>query len=133
MKNTHNSGFTLVEIVVAVAIFSILLTMAITSYASFNVQSRRVDASHLLLLNAHRLQRCFTLEGVYNGSCVTRNESESGYYTLSASSQFTTSTFNLIAVPSAGSSQENDSGCTSFSYDHTGRKSATGSDADSCW
>jgi Tfp pilus assembly protein PilE len=107
--------------------------MAVAGYEYFILQSRRIDASHLLMLNAHRLQRCFTLEGAYNGSCVTRQDSKGGYYTLSPDSQFTANTFNLIAVPAVGSSQEKDSGCRTFMYDHTGRRTATGIDADKCW
>lgn len=133
MKNRHCSGFTLVELVIAVAIASILMTMAVASYSNFIVQSRRVDANHLLMLNAHRLQRCFTLEGVYNGRCVTRQDSEDGHYTLSPDTEFTTNTFNLVAEPAVGSSQDADVGCRTFSYDHTGRRTATGNDTDSCW
>jgi type IV pilus assembly protein PilE len=133
VNNKHRSGFTLIELLIATAIFSILIGMALPSYTNFIKQSRRDDARHLLMLNAQRLQRCFTLEGVYNGSCVTRQDSKGGYYTLSATSQFTANTFNLIAEPVVGSSQENDSGCKTFLYDHTGRRTATGIDAKKCW
>lgn len=133
MNKRYGSGFTLVELLIAIAIVSILLSIAVVSYNSFIMQSRRIDASHLLMLNAHRLQRCFTLEGAYNGSCITRNESKDGHYTLSSDSQFTANTFNLIAEPAVGSSQQKDSGCRTFSYDHTGRRTATGNNADSCW
>ena len=133
VNNKHSSGFTLIELLIAIAIVSVLLSMAIPSYTDYITQSRRGDAKHLLMLNAQRLQRCFTLEGVYNGSCVTRQDSKGGYYTLSPTSQFTANTFNLIAEPVLGSSQAKDSGCKTFLYDHTGRRTATGIIAEKCW
>lgn len=131
MKKIDNQGFTLIEILVVILIFSILSSMAVPSYQQFVQGVRRDDAQHLLLLNAQRLQRCFTLEGVYNGSCVTRPTSKNGYYSLSAN--LTRNTFELSAIPVVGSSQESDEACDSFTYDHTGWRSASGTAADDCW
>lgn len=124
-------GFTLLELMLAVAIVSILTTVAITSYQGYTQVVRRDDARHLVLLNAHRLQRCYTLEGVYNGSCATRTLSEEGYYTSTITT--TPRTFIMTALPVAGTSQENDAGCRSFVYDQTGHRAATGTDSESCW
>ena len=112
-------------------VLALLMSIAVPGFQDFIRQSRRDDGRHLLLLNAHRLQRCFTLEGVYNGSCVTRSDSKEGYYTLS--STITATTFTLTALPVAGSSQAKDSNCQSFVYDQTGRRTATGADPGTCW
>ncbi len=129
MRRHH--GYTLLELLLAVSIVSILATISIASYQGYMQVVRRDDARHLLLLNAHRLQRCFTLEGVYNGTCATRTLSEEGYYTLNITA--TSKTFLLTALPVAGNSQENDAGCRSFVYDQTGHRAATGTDAEGCW
>lgn len=119
--------------------FVILLAIATPSYTQFIRESRRDDAKHLLLLNSQRLHRCFTLQGKYSsdtkgsGSCYLREDSQNGYYTLSTSSDIQDKTFTLIAEPVTGTSQENDANCTSFQYDNTGRKTASGSDVESCW
>ena len=131
MKTYNNQGFTLIEILVVILIFSILSSMAIPNYQQFVQRARRDDAQHLLLLNAQRLQRCFTLEGVYNGSCVTRSTSKNGYYSLNAT--LTRDTFELSATAVTGKSQDSDKACSSFTYDHTGWRSATGTAADDCW
>lgn len=131
MNKQNHSGFTIIELAVALAIVSILATLAIPSYQDYWNRVRRDDATHLLMLNAQRLQRCFTLEGVYNGSCITRPLSDEGYYALSI--EATTNTFEITARAVAGTTQAKDTGCLSFVYDHTGRRSATGSESDLCW
>lgn len=130
-KMQRQQGFTLIEVMIALAILSILVSLAVPNYREYTQRVRRDDATHLLMLNAHRLQRCFTLEGVYNGSCVTRPLSKDGYYSLTVNS--TSNTFSLSALPVAGTSQAKDAGCESFVYDHTGLQTATGTDADRCW
>lgn len=133
MFGNKYAGFTLIDLMVAVVILAILLSLAVPGYTQFIKQSRRDDAKHLLLLNAQRLQRCFTLEGVYNGSCSTRTNSKGGYYTLSSDSQISSTSFTLVAEPVSDTSQASDGACTTFHYDHTGKRSATGSDDAVCW
>ena len=133
MNNKYQTGITLIELLLVVGIIGILASIAIPGFQSFFMQSRREDAHHLIMLNAQRLQRCFTLEGVYNGSCGTRSKSEQGYYELSGDSQITENTFTLVVTPVEGTSQVNDSNCREFMYEHTGKRSAIGVDPASCW
>ena len=133
MNNKYQTGITLIELLLVVSIIGILASIAMPGFQSFFMQSRREDAHHLIMLNAQRLQRCFTLEGVYNGSCGTRSKSEQGYYELSVDSHITENTFTLVVSPVEGTSQENDSNCRAFMYEHTGKRSAIGADPASCW
>ena len=133
MNYKYQIGTTLMELLLVVSIIGILASIAIPGFQSFIMQSRRDDAHHLIMLNAQRLQRCFTLEGLYTGSCGTRSESERGYYKLSDDSQITENTFTLIVSPVDGTSQKNDSNCQAFMYEHTGKRSAIGADPTSCW
>lgn len=139
MNRNRNSGFTLIELLIVIVVFSILLAVAAPSYMQFVRESRRDDAKHLLLLNSQRLQRCFTLEGEFTtgdkgeDKCFLRQTSDNGYYELGDTSVVTKKTFNLVAVPVDDTSQDEDAGCTHFSYDHTSRQSAQGSDSENCW
>ncbi len=127
-----NQGFTLIEIIIVVLVLGILASFAVPSFSGYAKESRREDAKQLLMFNAQRLQRCFTLQGVYNSSnCVLRSNSGEGFYTLSSTLNDTT--FSLTAMPVAGTSQASDDGCTTFLYNHIGQKDATGSDAEKCW
>jgi type IV pilus assembly protein PilE len=128
---TRNKGFTLIELMIAIAILALLISVALPGYQDFAREARRSDARHLLYMNASRLQRCFTLEGIYNGSCVTRPVSDEGHYLLNSTIGATS--FTLTAVPAADSAQTEDLECTSFVVTNTGFRTATGTTADDCW
>jgi|GEM_PF-1182842 len=128
---TGPSGFTLVELIVTVATLGILASLAMPSYLAFTMQVRRGDGRALLEVNAQRLQRCFTLEGVYDAGCVLRENSAQGHYSLTEIR--TATTFALTATPVADGPQALDTACASLTYSHTGLTGASGVNPDICW
>lgn len=131
VKPGSQCGLTLIELIIVVAIIGILAAYVVPSYSSYILKQRRSDAHHLLETNAHRLQRCLTLAGTYNGSCNIRTESKEGYYELS--STLTAQTWSMTAVSVTDGKQERDTDCASIILSHTGQKSATGDKPDTCW
>ena len=127
------AGFALFELIVAVLVLSVLASIALPSLDRLMRDARRQDARDLLRLNAQRLQRCFTLEGVYDGSCWLRTESDAGHYRLEDEPDIEASSYTLRAVPVEGGPQASDAACTAFVYEHTGATGATGTDPDACW
>ena len=126
------AGFALLELMIAVLVVAILAGIAVPRFGQFLQEARRQDARHLLQLNAQRLQRCFTLEGVYDGSCWLRKASKAGHYTLD-DDDVGTSTYTLRAVPVTGGAQAGDTRCATLTYTHTGVRGATGTAPDDCW
>lgn len=61
MKN----GFTLIELMIAVAVIGILSAIAIPSYQSSMIKSRRADAQAALMNFANGMERHFTEESTY--------------------------------------------------------------------
>ncbi len=74
-----NQGFTLLEVIVVVAILGILATMAYNSYLNQVVTSNRTDAKSALNDVSQRLQRCYTTYGAYNNdNCDVYSDLKSG-------------------------------------------------------
>lgn len=124
-------GYSLVEVMIALTILGIMMNAAVSGYGGYIVKADRQDAISLLSGTALRLERCFTLEGTYNGSCTLKATSDEGYYSLVAIRQL--QSYVLTAVPVSGGRQVNDSDCGSFQLTSAGDKSATGRLGRSCW
>lgn len=129
-------GFTLIELMVTVAVVGILAAVAYPSYQSYVKKSRRSDAKTALMNAAQALERYYTENNnSYSGAAVGTVFSASstqGYYTLSyASGSPTASSYTIQATPSG--SQATDA-CGTFTLDNVGTKGVTGSlGASSCW
>jgi len=133
---SNMTGFTLLELMITVAVVGILAGLATAYYGDNLLSSRRTDARSALLSNAGSLEKCKTLYGTYiNANCSISNgdsvDSSEGYYSIGVTS--TATTFTLTASPVPGGPQANDTKCTSLSLDNLGRQTAAGSTPADCW
>ncbi len=133
-------GFTLMELLVTVAIISIVVAIAYPNYIRQTERARRTDATTALLNVAAAEEKFFLQNNAYttdlgDDGLKIKSTSENGYYSLSvalpAGGGFVAT---AAAVPDAG--QHNDKQCKTFTIDHTGAKSAkdsAGAASDVCW
>ena len=69
-------GFTLLEVIVAVAIVAILAAIAYPSYQSSVRKSRRADAEGALVGLSNAMERQFTVNSTYAGNAAGGADTE---------------------------------------------------------
>jgi type IV pilus assembly protein PilE len=132
----RNLGFTLIELMIAVAIVGILLAVALPSYKDQIVKTRRSDGKAALTNVAQQLERCFSQHGKYTGtSCpadASTHDSEEEWYEVEVDS--TASTYTLTATPQ-GAQNTDDTKCKKLTLTQTGVKGIVGGSgtAADCW
>lgn len=141
---SKSKGFTLIELMIVVAIVGILTAVALPAYQSFILRSHRSEAINGLLDVASRQARYYTTNNSYTNSMVTLGygadpqpvASASNLYfnisiaSVTAATATAPASFTLQAVPQG--TQANDS-CGTYGYNDLGRKTVTSGTVSSCW
>lgn len=135
------AGFTLIELMIVVAIVGILAAIAIPSYQNYILQSRRTAAINGVMELASRESRFYTANNTYSPSMLTLGysadpmpvvDANSHYYDLSVQTSNNNTNFQIQAVPFGN--QVNDT-CGTYTYTDLGIKNVSGGAGmvSSCW
>ncbi|SDU20418.1 type IV pilin protein [Halopseudomonas salegens] len=132
MIRWQQSGFTLIEVMVVVAIVGILAAVAYPAYTEQVKKTRRAEVSSVLLENAHMLERHYTRNGSYEGGQVhglMTQSPTSGSAVYSITVTRTEDTYLLEAVAVIGGVMEGDT-CATYSLDQLGQRTPVNT---RCW
>ena len=137
MKNIiiqTSKGFTLIELIIAVAIVAIIASIAIPAYDRYKLKGYRMDAISYLTRAAALEENWMAENGVYTATLANLGGATTGrdHYTITATGGAT-----FLITATAKASQTADTDCAIFTIDNLGRKLAQQSDATDnssrCW
>jgi type IV pilus assembly protein PilE len=131
MRRT-NRGFTLIEIMIVIAIIGIVITIGYPSLTEYVKKGRRTEVAGLLSEQAQLLERFYSKNNVYTNA--TGLSAGNDFYTITPT--LTDQTFLLTAVRKTGTAMATDK-CGDFTITNTGVRSmanaASGLTSKDCW
>jgi len=119
----NNKGFTLIELIITVAILGILGAIATSLYDSQSKKQRRSDAVIALTTAQGEMEQYRSDNGVYADAGLNTTASPKTYYTVSVASSVDGENYTLTAVANAGKPQFSDTNCRKFIVDALGQYS----------
>ena len=140
MKQRNMKGFTLIEVMVVVAIIGILTAVAYPSYLNQILKTKRATANTSILECASILERRFTLGNSYGAdadaaTAACANVDNDDYaltVTVGNVQNGRSNEFDITATP--GASLDRDLDCRTLTYSHLGVKGSTGTGGNVvCW
>lgn len=124
-------GFTLVELVVVLAIAALLLSLAVPAYREQALRAARSEALQDLSAAAACLERHRAQSGQYTGHGCTGGGGARYSLSVTLAESPGAERYRIIASPMGG---QRDDACGTLGLDHLGRRSATGAmDVEKCW
>lgn len=139
-KSSLNAGFTLIELMIVVAIIGILAAIAYPSYTQYVQRSKRAQLKTIMLENAQILERFFTEANAYDVDAGGATPAifdrspkpDEGAVTYAINIVSNATTFTLTAVPEGAMAGDV---CGSFTLNQLGQKGLTGNSLSiaECW
>lgn len=125
IQTSAQRGFTLIELMITVAIVGILAAIAYPSYTNYVLRGYRSEGIAMLSDAAARMERFYAQNNTYAGATlatlgITNANSPNNRYTLSLPSTATVTTYTLQIAPQGA--QTKDTTCGTMSLDQSGTK-----------
>lgn len=127
-RNARQRGFTLIEVMIVVAVVAILAAIALPSYNEYIRRGHRADARAGLLQAQQWLERAATATGVYPTTlpaALTWAGDATKRYDIAFAAGNTNAAFTLTATPRNPGPQAGDK-CGVYTLSNTGVRGANG-------
>ncbi len=126
------AGFTLIELMITVAVVAILAAIAVPSYNDQVRKSHRGQAKADLVEYAQRAERFHTVNNTYTGFALGTNRSprEGGTARYTVAIQQTANTFTITATPQNTQARDK---CGTLTINQASVKTPAESTVSGCW
>jgi type IV pilus assembly protein PilE len=128
------NGFTLIELMVTVAVLAIIAAIAYPSYQEQMRKTYRSEAKAALMDAAAKAERHYTQFGNYGGTIPIPATTENGYYSINlvAGTSASPQTFTITATRAGAQAADK---CGNFTIDQAQTKLVTGASLspEQCW
>jgi type IV pilus assembly protein PilE len=132
VKRANMTGFSLIELMIAIVIVAILASVAYPSYQQYLRRGARADAQAHMMDIAGRQGQFLIDNRAYAASLaalgVTTPSSVASKYTIAVDTGATPPTFTITATPTG---TQADDTCGTLTLDNSGAKTASGTGT--CW
>lgn len=129
--NTHNYGFTLIELMITVAIVAIIAAIAYPSYQEQVRETRRANAQADLLELSSYMERYYTERFTYADAALPFTNSpklgNSSFYDLGFTDDPDANSYTIQAEPIGAQSNDR---CGTMTINEVGQRNADGAN---CW
>lgn len=129
----RSKGFTLLELMIALLLITVLVAMAVPSYQQYLLRNHRVNAIETLLAAASCQQAIYAAEFRYDTRrCLPAEPSDRYNYRMEPAEAASTTVFTVIARPMGVQQQDS---CYELLLDQSGWRSTSGPEDSKrkCW
>lgn len=137
-RSKTESGFTLVELVIVMAILAIIAAIVVPSYQKYVERARRVEGREMLQRIASAQERFYTNRNRYTNDMTTNaglnlatTTSEGGYYAVTILVAADGQSYTLTATPQGTQTEDK---CANLTVNNVGARGYSGDDTNGkCW
>lgn len=142
LRRREFKGFSLIELLIAMAIMGILVAVAMPVYTNSVIRSNRAEAKNELMQVASEQERFFSSNNTYTNDAtplLTPNVADrdrtttNAWYLISVDACAGGAITNCFIATATPQGTQVADVCTTLTITNTGVRGATGSTTDDCW